>query len=75
MTLQERKSVIERIASFRKEVACAMWDLGDELNDFADDDAERKRLHTLMLAANRQAEGLDALLFQLAEKLAKKAPV
>jgi hypothetical protein len=73
MTPQERKSVIERIASFRKEIACAMEGLGDELTDFADE-GDHKRYHTLMLAANRQAAGMDKMLSQLAKKLAK-APV
>jgi hypothetical protein len=75
MTPQERKSVIEKIENLRNEIGYEMCVIGEDLNDFADDDAERKRLHTLMLAANRQAEGMDKMLSQLAKKLAKKATV
>lgn len=73
MTPEERKSVVDRITKLRKEIAYAMEGLGDELTDFADE-GDHKRFHTLMLAANRQAEGMDKCLAQLAKKLAK-APV
>jgi hypothetical protein len=74
MTPQERKSVIEKIEFLRKEIGYEMLVIADDLSDNCDD-AERKRLHTLMLAANRQAEGMDKMLSQLAKKLAKKATV
>lgn len=74
MTPAERKSVIEKIEFLRKEIGYEMLVIADDLSDNISDDAERKRLHTLMLAANRQAEGMDKCLAQLAKKLAK-APV